>query len=453
MKKGAGIHNQNPSAPVGLTHWKDGGRAVEEALELCDGLADFEPGMKVYIKPNLVEYLTTVQFPPYGIITTSVVLEALVRCFKDAGAKDITIAEAAVSNPEFNCGAKHTFEALNYKALTKRYGVKLIDLNDHPFQKTSLEGFSLAMSKMILEDADFLVNIPALKTHEQTKVTLGFKNNKGCLSARSKAICHHRKRPLDEFVARLGERLYPQLTVIDGIYSLANGPMHMGKAYRENLIVASRDMFSADCLGAHLMGYDPAEIGHLAIFAAEHGRSLKPGDLEVKGLNPDEHIHAIPYIDLDDPWYEGEDVQPQFYEKNGVRGFRQPHPGQTLCTGCSMLYPLSVLFVITASILSGGKPYDDYELLGGKLAKPSGHANKTFLLGDCIIAANRKGEGIKEAVPIPGCPVSFDNMVNTFNRHGIKFDGRKTLDFYFKNKVKAYGKKPDLYSMDHYMMA
>ncbi|MBU4577051.1 MAG: hypothetical protein KJ576_20705, partial [Proteobacteria bacterium] len=137
----------------------------------------------------------------------------------------------------------------------------------------------------------------------------------------------------------------------------------------------------------------------------------------------------------------------------GVRGFRRPHPGQTLCTGCSMLYPLSVLFVITASILSGGKPYDDYELLGGKLAKPSGHANKTFLLGDCIIAANRKGEGIKEAVPIPGCPVSFDNMVNTFNQHGIKFDGRKTLDFYFKNKAKAYGKKPDLYSMDHYMMA
>ena len=79
--------------------------------------------MKVYIKPNLVEYLTTVEFPPYGIITTSVVLETLVRCFKDAGASEIVIAEAALSNPEFKCGTKETFKALNYEALSKKYGV------------------------------------------------------------------------------------------------------------------------------------------------------------------------------------------------------------------------------------------------------------------------------------------------------------------------------------------
>ena len=453
MNKGPGVHNQDPSAPVALTLWKDGGRAVEEALELCDGLANFERGMKVYIKPNLVEYLTTVEFSPYGVITTSVVLEALVRCFKDAGASEIVIAEAALSNPEFKCGTKETYQALNYETLRKKYGVKLVDLNDYPFDKTSLNGFSLSLSQKILGEAEFLVNVPVLKTHEQTKVSLGFKNNKGCLNARSKSICHHRKRPLDEFVARLGERLYPQLTVIDGIYSLAMGPMHMGKAYRENLVVASRDMFSADCLGAQLLGYDPADIGHLAMFAEYHGRSLKPGDLDVKGLDPKEHVHALPYIDPNDPWYVGEDVTPLFYESKGVKGFRQPHPGQTLCTGCSLLYPLSVLFVITASILSGGKPYDNYELLGGKTTKPSGTANKTFLLGDCIIAANRKGEGIKEAVPIPGCPASLEQMITVFNENGIKFDGMKTLGYYFHSKAKAYGKKPDLYNIDHYMMA
>ena len=322
-----------------------------------------------------------------------------------------------------------------------------------PLKRWVLDGFSLSMSSPILHEAGFLINVPVLKTHEQTKVSLGFKNNKGCLNAKSKSLCHHRKRPLDEFVARLGERLYPHLTLIDGIYSLANGPMHMGKAYRENLLVASRDMFAADCLGSHLLGYDPADIGHLASFAEKHGRGLKPGDLEVKGLNPEEHIHALPYMDLNDPWYSGADVTPQFYERQGVKGFRQPHPGQTACTGCSLLFPMSVLFVITASILSKGEPYDDYELLGGKLAKPSGHANKTFLLGDCIIAANRKGEGIKEAIPIPGCPASLEEMINTFNAHGIKFDGMKTLGYYFHNKVKAYGKKPELYSMEHFMMA
>ena len=450
MKEGVGIRNQDDSAPVALTRWEDNGRAVEEALELCEALKGFDPNMKVFIKPNLVEYLTTVKFSPYGIITSSVVLEALVRYMKDAGAKDITIAEAALENEEFACGTKSTYKALNYAYLTEKYGVRLMDLNDEPFEKTGLGGFSLSISKIMLEEAGFLINVPVLKTHEQTKVTLGFKNNKGCLNRKSKSICHHRQRPLDDFVARLGEKLYPHLTVIDGIYSLENGPMHMGKAHRENIIVAGRDMFSCDCLGSYLMGFDPSEIGHLAMFAESHGRSLKVEDIDVRGLNPSENVHSIQCYDYADPWYTGEDVEPMFFTKQGVKGFRIPHPGQTVCTGCSLLLPLSVLFIITASILSKGVPYNDYELLGGKNTRPSGHAEKTFLLGNCIIAANRKDEGIKEAIPIPGCPASFEHMVNTFNQHGIKFNGVKTLQYYFGRKAEGYAKKGDLYSPKHF---
>jgi len=450
MRRGVGIHNQDPAAPVALTRWEDGGRAVEDALDQCGALKGFDPNIKVFIKPNLVEYLTTVPFSPYGIITTCAVLEALVRYLKDAGAKDITIAEAAIENRDFGCGTKSTYEALNYAYLTERYGVRLMDLNDEPFEKTGLGGFSLSISKPVLEEAGFFINVPVLKTHEQTKVTLGFKNNKGCLNVKSKSICHHRKRPLDDFIAKLGERLYPHLTLIDGIYSLENGPIHIGKAYRENLIIASRDMFNCDCVGSCLMGFEPAETGHLAMFAEKHNRSLKLEDIEVRGLKPSEHVHPIPCFDYDDPWYIGEDVEPKFFTKQGVKGFRMPHPGQTSCTGCAMLFPLSVLFIITASILSKGQPYDDYELLGGKIAKPSGHAKKTFLLGDCIIAANRKGEGIKEAIPIPGCPVSLENLIATFNENGIKFNGMKTLQYYFGRKAEGYAKKDHIYSLKHF---
>ncbi len=453
MKKGVGIHNQDDSAPVALTRWEDNGRAVEEALELCGALKGLDPNMKVFIKPNLVEYLTTVKFSPFGIITSSVVLESLVRYLKDGGAKDITIAEAALENKEFGCGTKSTYEALNYAYFEKKYGVRLVDLNEDRFEKTDLGEFSLSISKTILEQAGFLINVPVLKTHEQTKVSLGFKNSKGCLKTTSKSICHHRERPLDEFVSRLGERLYPHLTVIDGIYSLENGPMHIGKAYRENLIIAGRDMFNCDCLGSYLMGFDPAEIGHLAMFAENHGRSLQIADIEVRGLNPSENVHSIQCYDYSDPWYNGEEVEPMFFTKQGVKGFRIPHPGQTACTGCSLLFPLSVLFIITSSILSKGAPYDDYELLGGKNAKPSGHAKKTFLLGNCIIAANRKGEGIKEAIPIPGCPASLEHMVSTFNQHGIKFNGAKTLQYYFDRKVEGYAKHADLYSEKHFTLA
>lgn len=450
MEKGVGIHNQDPSAPVALTRWEDGGQAVQEALDLADALKGFDPHMKVFIKPNLVEYITKFKFLPYGVITTNVVQEALVAYLKDAGAQDISITEGALLNDEFGCGTKKTYEALGYDHLVKKYGVKLIDLNDYPFKKTSMNGFSLSVSEPVLEEAGFFINVPALKTHEQTRVTLGFKNNKGCLNVKSKSICHHRKRPLDEFVARLGEKLYPQVTLIDGIYSLENGPMHMGKAHRENLIIASRDMFNCDCVGSYVMGFNPSEIGHLAMFAENNHRSLKLEDIDVRNLNPADNVHPIQHYDYDDPWYKGEDITPKFFEKYGVKGFRQPHPGQTLCTGCSMLFPLSILFVINASMMSKGKPFDDYELLGGKNTKPSGHAKKTFLLGDCIIAAHQNGEGIQEAIPLPGCPPSLEYMISTFNEHGIKFNGDKALAFYFHSKAESYEKKPELYSMKHF---
>ena len=449
MTKGVGIHNQDPSAPVALTQWQDNGRAVPEALDACNALADFTPDMNVLIKPNLVEYLPKVNFSPFGIITTAVVLESLVAYFKDAGAKSITIGEAALENKEFGCGTKSTYRALGFDRLTARYGVELMDFNDQEFEKVDIGGFSLKLSKPARE-ADFFVNLPVLKTHEQTKITLGFKNNKGCLTTTSKSICHHRKRPLDDYVSALGETLYPNLTLIDGIYSLENGPMHMGKAHRENLIIASRDMFAADCLGSHLMGIDPAKVGHLASFAQRHGRSLSVEDLTVKGLDPAAHVHPIDYMDMDDPWYTGADVTPKFFSKYGVKGWRQPHPGQTLCTGCSLLFPLAVLFAITASKISGGKPFDDYELLGGKNTQPSGKANKTFLLGDCINALHKNNPAIKEAIPIKGCPASFKAMVETLNAHGVHFDGPKTLAYYFDNKAKAYAKEEGAYCLEHY---
>jgi hypothetical protein len=176
---------------------------------------------------------------------------------------------------------------------------------------------------------------------------------------------------------------------------------------------------------------------------------MKLEEMKIKGLNPSEHVHKINYIDVRDSWYQGNDV-PDFFTRSNVKGFRLPHPEQTLCTGCSMMFPISVLFIIASSMAHGGAPFDDYELLGGKVVKPSGHAKKTFLLGDCINAANRKGEGIQEAVPIPGCPVGLDAMIKAFNENGVKCS-KDVISYYFHKRAKAY-KDETLFSPKHYFL-
>jgi uncharacterized protein (DUF362 family) len=52
------------------------------------------------------------------------------------------------------------------------YGINYINLWDHPFQKKDIgDGISLNYSVEILE-SDFVVNLPVMKTHNQTIVSL-----------------------------------------------------------------------------------------------------------------------------------------------------------------------------------------------------------------------------------------------------------------------------------------
>jgi uncharacterized protein (DUF362 family) len=73
--------------------------------------------------------------------------------------------------------------------VAKRYGAKLVDFNSEPFEEVQLEKIKVKISRWALE-SDFLINLPVLKTHRQTKVSLGMKNLKGCLAIESKKKFH-----------------------------------------------------------------------------------------------------------------------------------------------------------------------------------------------------------------------------------------------------------------------
>ena len=100
-----------------------------------------------------------------------------------------------------------------------------------------------------------MIDVPVLNTHAMTKVSLGMKNLKGCLSMNSKKKFH--MADLEEMIALLNTQIPPQLTVIDGIYGMEKGPLSMGQAHRMNLIMASQDVLSCDMVGAAVLGIDP----------------------------------------------------------------------------------------------------------------------------------------------------------------------------------------------------
>ena len=385
---------------------------IRKAVEMCGGLEDLTPAKRVLLKPNLVMWDELLPFPRFGVITTALVVEEMVRLLKEHGCSDITIAEATTEDREIGSSTMTAYRGMDYPFLEKRYGVRLIDLNRGPFEKIEFDGYSLDVAGPVLE-TDFMINLPVLKTHNSTRVSLGFKNLKGCLARRSKMFCHHPEISLDRFIQRLGERLSPALTLIDGIYALDRGPALNGTAHRADILIASRDMFAADVVGTALLGMDPAEIGHLAEHARRHDLPLDVAAVEIAGERLSDHTMKLKW---DWGWLE-DNSGPTAFGRMGLQGIYYPKYDDTLCSGCSFLNNMLLILLLGAYT---GEPFDNIEFLSGKVARSEGGYKKTFLFGNCIIRANRDNPVINEAVRIKGCPPRTEDIVRILNEHGIK---------------------------------
>ncbi|NMD33605.1 MAG: DUF362 domain-containing protein [Firmicutes bacterium] len=399
---------------VSLVKFADQRANIRRAVEKCDGFKELTPEKKVLLKPNLVMWDEALPYPKFGVITTAVVVEEMVKLLKEHGCSDITIAEATTEDKDINSGTMAAYRGMGYPYLEKKYGVKLCDLNRGPYEKIEFDGFSLSIAAPVLE-ADFIINLPVLKTHNSTKVTLGFKNLKGCLARRSKVFCHHPEIPLDRFIQRIGEKLAPALTLIDGIYALDRGPAVNGTAHRADLLIASRDMFAADVTGTMLLGMRPDEIGHLAEHARRHDLPLDGSNVEIKGEKLSDHVMPLRW---DWGWLE-DNSGPTAFGRMGISGIYYPKYDDTICSGCSFLNNMLLILLLGAYT---GEPFGNIEFLTGKVARSKGGFAKTFLFGNCIIRANRDNPLINEAVPIKGCPPRTEDIVRILNEHGINAD-------------------------------
>ena len=240
--------------------------SVRKAVNLCDGLDRLPSGARVFLKPNIVFWTQSVEFPKWGVITTSRVVHDVVFLLKERGIEHITIGEGTVVyDPKDVRTAAHSFESLGYGSLERRYGVKCVNVFERPFEKVDLgDGVVLNFNTDIMT-SDFVVNLPVLKTHAQTVVSLGIKNIKGTIDINSRKKCHSSdpEKDLHYMVSKLADKLPPSLTIVDGIFSNERGPAFDGRIRRSDLLVASADMLSADKVGAKILGYEASDVPYL----------------------------------------------------------------------------------------------------------------------------------------------------------------------------------------------
>lgn len=233
--------------------------AIAKALELLGGLENIiHLGDRVLLKPNILA-----ASPPESAVTTHpLVVASMCEFVLQAGGKPLVGDGAGISRP----GA--TSKALKVSGIeeaARKAGAEVVNFETAGFTLVDvpdpLQFDKLYVANPVLE-ADVVISLPKLKTHELTYYTGAVKNFFGVLPLKCRKEAHLLgKRDLfGEAVADVYSVVRPGFAVMDGVIGMeGNGPSH-GKPINSGMILASQDCVSLDIVAAEMIGFDPLKI-------------------------------------------------------------------------------------------------------------------------------------------------------------------------------------------------
>lgn len=230
----------------------------------------------VLVKPNFT-------WPSHkkGVTTTPTILDQLTSILKNR-CKNIYIGESDGGN--FSWSADKCFKEHKILDIAKKNGVDLINLTKkHSIMKNVVidgENIQLKVSKFILEKIDALITIPVLKTHVATEVSLGLKNQWGCLPDPMRLLYHPF---LHKGIVAVNKIYKPKISIIDATYGLTgNGPIY-GVPIRLNKILISNDITALDIIACSFMGIPFEKIKHIKIAKKEFLKDFNTDNIKKYG--------------------------------------------------------------------------------------------------------------------------------------------------------------------------
>ena len=237
---------------VAIAKDSDPYKATIKALNLVNDDFTVNHDDRIVIKPNIVRLVP----PEEGITTDARVVEAIIEHLKGRGVDDIVIAEGG------NPGTGKAFNKLGFKDLEERYGVGLVNLNKDKWELVQIPDAvalnEVKVAKTVLE-CDGIINVPKLKIHHMSQITLSLKNLMGVIVDNRGSVMHDM---IDEKIVDLASLFKPVLNVVDGIVGAEMDEV-VGDPVESNIVLAGVDMVSVDAVGSAVMGLDPGTIRHV----------------------------------------------------------------------------------------------------------------------------------------------------------------------------------------------
>ncbi|HOA41684.1 MAG TPA: DUF362 domain-containing protein [Halanaerobiales bacterium] len=228
---------------------------VKKILEKIRLEEEPNPGQYIGIKPNLVLASKSEE----GATTDPELVAGIIEYLQEKGCRKIVILEGSWIGDR----TSRAFEVCGYNELARKYGVDLIDLQQDPALGFRVGDLEIKVCQEALA-VDYLINVPVLKGHCQTRITCALKNMKGCIPDTEKRRFH--TLGLHRPIAYLNKVLRQDLIIVDGIY----GDLDFeegGNPVQMNRVIVARDPVLVDTYVAELLGYEVDEIPYIRMAA------------------------------------------------------------------------------------------------------------------------------------------------------------------------------------------
>lgn len=231
---------------------------TRKAIEMLGGMSRFvKPGQTIVIKPNM----SWDRPPEMAANTNPEVVAEVVKMCGEAGASRVMVFDRFIE------GQSRCYITSGIAKAAAAAGADVHYVNDKLFEPVKIEnGFALKEYKFYREalEGDLLINIPVLKRHHLTLLTMGFKNMMGVVGD-DRTRFHAN---FDKMIVDIHRVLHPGLTILDASRALVqNGPDGGSVAWvmKFKTIVAGSDPVMVDTAGAQLLGMKPKNLPYLKL--------------------------------------------------------------------------------------------------------------------------------------------------------------------------------------------
>ncbi len=289
-------HDGNPEISIGRD--PDVNKAVEDAVNGLGGMCKHvKKGDLVGIKINITGGVSTNP----GSYTSPEVTRKVVEMVKECGGTPIAFDSSMIWTDMEPIAEKE-----GWYDWGKQNDVNVVDLHHMPvipfdFGRDGM--MEVDKASRLIKDIDVLINIPKMKSHMLTTVSMGIKNSYGLLPRADKGVYH--AKDIDHVISEVNVAFPSTLTIVDGMTAGEGegGPLAPDPVSGYNTIIASNDVACADAVAARFMGYEnPLKIRHINIstaIGAGDGKCLEHPDVKKKveatiGTHPKDGYFAKP---------------------------------------------------------------------------------------------------------------------------------------------------------------